>query len=108
MKNYIIQGKGYWNVQLNDPFISGVQTTDIESSYNHIKFKGTEKQLESFIDLLLEDETYFKFRDVFTKEEYDEKSVLLTDLDVSKIVEIEDNTDLKGELACAGGSCEII
>ena len=43
-----------------------------------------------------------------TKEEYDEKSVLLTDLDVSKIVEIEDNTDLKGELACAGGSCEII
>ena len=43
-----------------------------------------------------------------TKEQYDEKSVLLTDLDVSKIVEIEDNTDLKGELACAGGSCEII
>ena len=54
MKNYIIQGKGYWNVQLNDPFISGVQTTDIESSYNHIKFKGTEKQLDSFLKQLRE------------------------------------------------------
>lgn len=54
MKNYIIQGKGYWNVQLNDPFISGVQTTDIESSYNHIAFKGTEKQLDSFLNQLIE------------------------------------------------------
>ena len=54
MKNYLIQGKGYWNVQLNDPFISGVQTTDIDSSYNHIKFKGTEKQLDSFLSQLIE------------------------------------------------------
>ena len=54
MKNYIIQGKGYWNVQLNDPFISGVQTTDIQSSYNHIAFKGTEKQLDSFLDQLIQ------------------------------------------------------
>ena len=54
MNKYIIQGKGYWNVQLNDPFISGVQTTDIESSYNHIKFKGTEKQLESLLKQLRE------------------------------------------------------
>ena len=54
MKDYLIQGKGYWNVQLNDPFISGVETTDIESSYNHIKFKGTEKQLESFLEQLRE------------------------------------------------------
>ena len=54
MKNYLIQGKGYWNVQLNDPFISGVQTTDIDSSYNHIAFKGTEKQLDSFLDQLIQ------------------------------------------------------
>tara|TARA_R110002012_G_scaffold216429_1_gene387549 strand:- start:411 stop:620 length:210 start_codon:yes stop_codon:yes gene_type:complete len=54
MKNYLIQGKGYWNVQTNDPFISGVQTTDIDSSYNHIKFKGTEKQLDSFLSQLIE------------------------------------------------------
>lgn len=54
MNKYIIQGKGYWNVQLNDPFISGVQTTDIESSYNHIRFKGTEKQLDGFLKQLRE------------------------------------------------------
>jgi len=29
-------------------------------------------------------------------------------IDLTKIIEEEDKTDLKGELACAGGSCEII
>ena len=31
----------------------------------------------------------------------------LTQVDLSKIIENEDNTDLSGELACAGGACEI-
>ena len=31
----------------------------------------------------------------------------LEDIDLSKVIEIEDNTDLKGELACAGGACEV-
>ena len=31
----------------------------------------------------------------------------LTEVDVSNIVELDDNTDLSGELACAGGACEI-
>jgi hypothetical protein len=31
----------------------------------------------------------------------------LTEVDLTKIVETSDNTDLKGELACAGGACEI-
>ena len=31
----------------------------------------------------------------------------LTDVDLTKIVELEDETNLSGELACAGGSCEI-
>jgi hypothetical protein len=31
----------------------------------------------------------------------------LNDVDLSKIVEMEDTTDLSGELACAGGACEI-
>lgn len=31
----------------------------------------------------------------------------LKDIDLSKIVELDDNTDLSGELACAGGACEI-
>jgi len=31
----------------------------------------------------------------------------LTNVDLSEITETEDETDLKGELACAGGNCEI-
>ena len=46
------------------------------------------------------------FEDV-TKEKYEEMLKALIDIDLSQIVEIEDNTDLSGELACAGGSCEI-
>ncbi len=45
-------------------------------------------------------------------EEIDEKKFntmyrKLTEIDLTKVKEIEDNTDLQGELACAGGSCEI-
>lgn len=31
----------------------------------------------------------------------------LKDIDLTKIVELDDDTDLSGELACSGGSCEI-
>jgi hypothetical protein len=31
----------------------------------------------------------------------------LKDVDLSKVIELDDNTNLTGELACAGGSCEI-
>ena len=31
----------------------------------------------------------------------------LKDVDLSKIVEVDDNTDLSGEVACAGGACEV-
>ena len=67
MNKYLIQGKGYWNVQLNDPFISGVETTDIESSYNYISFKGTENQLDSFLEQLREQgEAAFKIIGIHT------------------------------------------
>ena len=67
MNKYLIHGKGYWNVQLNDPFISGVETTDIEASYNYIKFKGTEKQLDSFLDQLIDQgEAAFKIIGIHT------------------------------------------
>mgnify|MGYP003135032288 FL=1 len=32
----------------------------------------------------------------------------LQEIDLTKVVEIDDNTNLSGELACSGGSCEII
>ena len=42
-----------------------------------------------------------------TKEEYDEMLKDLKSVDLSNVVELDDNTDLSGELACAGGTCEI-
>ena len=38
---------------------------------------------------------------------YKEMLETLQDIDLSKIVELSDDTDLSGELACAGGACEI-
>ena len=35
-------------------------------------------------------------------------SKVLSDVDLTKITETDDNTDLSGELACAGGSCEVV
>jgi ribonucleoside-diphosphate reductase alpha chain len=42
-----------------------------------------------------------------TKEEYDELMQTLTNLDLTKVVEMEDMTDLAGEAACASGACEV-
>ena len=42
-----------------------------------------------------------------TKDEYERLMKTLTDVDLSKVIEIEDNTDLSGEIACAGNSCEV-
>jgi len=43
-----------------------------------------------------------------TKEQYEEMMKHLKNIDLSKVVEIDDNTDLSGELACAGpNGCEI-
>ena len=42
-----------------------------------------------------------------TEEKYNELMKSLHNIDLSKIVELDDNTDLSGELACAGGACEI-
>jgi len=43
-----------------------------------------------------------------TKEEYDELMKSLHDVDLSRIVELDDDTNLSGELACASGACEIV
>ena len=42
-----------------------------------------------------------------TKEHYEAMISKLESVDLTKIVEEDDNTDLKGEAACAGGECEI-
>lgn len=42
-----------------------------------------------------------------SKKEYERRVELLKDFDITKVVESEDNTELTGEAACAGGICEI-
>lgn len=42
-----------------------------------------------------------------SKEDYETMMGTLKNVDLSKIVEVSDETDLSGELACAGGACEI-
>ena len=42
-----------------------------------------------------------------SKEKFEAMLSTLEDVDLTKIVEEDDNTDLKGEAACAGGACEI-
>ena len=55
------------------------------------------------------DHTYMQapFEDC-DEETYNKLFTTLADIDLDNVVEIEDNTDLKGEAACAGGACEII
>jgi ribonucleoside-triphosphate reductase (thioredoxin) len=54
------------------------------------------------------DHTYKQapFEDI-TEDEYHELMESLSNIDLSKVVELDDDTNLSGELACAGGACEI-
>ena len=45
--------------------------------------------------------------ETITEEEYTNLYSLLGSIDLTKVTETEDNTDLSGEIACAGGLCEI-
>ena len=42
-----------------------------------------------------------------SKETYEALLGSLTSIDLTRVTEEEDNTDLKGEVACAGGACEV-
>lgn len=46
------------------------------------------------------------FEDI-TQEKYEEMTKLLTSIDLTKVVEVADNTALTESVACGGGSCEI-
>ena len=50
--------------------------------------------------------TQAPFEDI-TKDHYEVMLQSLTSIDLSNVIELDDNTDLSGELACAGGACEI-
>ena len=51
--------------------------------------------------------TQAPFEDI-DEETYERMMGSLSKVDLSNIMEEEDETDLKGELACAGGACEIV
>jgi ribonucleoside-diphosphate reductase alpha chain len=43
-----------------------------------------------------------------TQEDFERLVKTLSDVDLTKVIELQDNTDLRGEAACAGGACEIV
>jgi len=43
-----------------------------------------------------------------SKEKYQVLYDALEEVDLTQVIELEDNTDLQGELACSGGACEIV
>jgi ribonucleoside-diphosphate reductase alpha chain len=43
-----------------------------------------------------------------TIETYETMLKTLNDIDLSQIIEEKDETNLSGEIACAGGACEIV
>ena len=51
--------------------------------------------------------TQAPFEDI-TEGEYLQGVENLKKIDLKEVLEIEDNTDLQGEMACSGGSCEIV
>ena len=50
--------------------------------------------------------TQAPFEDI-SKNEYNERMKHLSAVNLENVVEMNDNTDLSGELACSGGSCEV-
>jgi ribonucleoside-triphosphate reductase (thioredoxin) len=45
--------------------------------------------------------------ETITKKQYEEMVSTLSEIDLTHVIESQDNTNLSGELACAGGQCEI-
>ena len=50
--------------------------------------------------------TQSPFQDI-TEQEYNKMMETLKDVDLSKVVEMDDNTDLSGEIACGADGCEV-
>ena len=66
IKEFRIDGKGCYNVIENDPAIPFVEVCDIQFGYGHIKFKGTDKQLDDFLIEIGSNQMYFKAIGVHT------------------------------------------
>ena len=51
--------------------------------------------------------TQAPFEDI-DEAEFNKMSKVLSEVDLTKVIETDDNTDLSGEMACAGGNCEVV
>ena len=43
-----------------------------------------------------------------SKEKYEKMMEILSDIDLTKVIEVSDNTNLSGEVSCGGNGCEIV
>lgn len=43
-----------------------------------------------------------------SKEKYEKMMEVLSDIDLTRVVELSDNTNLSGEVSCGGGACEVV
>jgi hypothetical protein len=86
----------YQNFNPLHDFVGSADTN--RYNFNNLNFKKYSFALKSLNDLLLIHSDL---------EEYEKLMLTLKDVDLSKIIELDDDTDLKGEAACSGGSCEI-
>jgi ribonucleoside-diphosphate reductase alpha chain len=43
-----------------------------------------------------------------TQEDFERLLSALKDVDLTKVIELQDNTDLRGEVACGASGCEIV
>ena len=60
-------------------------------------FKITEDELREMIKDVIKEET-----------EYQKFSTYVKEINLENVLEMDDNTNLQGELACSGGACEIV
>lgn len=68
-------------------------------SYNGLSVLPHDGDGHTYVQLPFED---------CSKETYEKLLLDLEEIDLTKVVEMEDNTDLKGEQACSAGGCEVI
>ena len=74
-----------------------------------------ESDRDEFLDLMKLNiydksiDNFMEYHDpVLTEEQFNEMAQHLHSIDLSKVVEFDDNTALMDQAACAGGACEIV
>jgi len=67
-KQWIITGKGYFQITVDDPFFKNIKISDLTYTYGEISLIATEEELDKFIYKLIEDESTFKYISHFEKD----------------------------------------